>query len=657
MFSQLKLQLHSRFNKLAQGELFYVNVDREKIWELYLAGFPEDERQSHNCNCCKSFLRQWAGIVSTTIGHDKISVWDLISVEGYEQSINNIADYIHSLPITDVFLNEFASCGTDKNFDGKREVIWEHFHITLPSKFVNKRNIDSVRGEKRTDKEVFHRALNEITLDAVDTVLELIAQNSLYKGKEYESLIKHFRVAKLQYEDVPTNNKDNFAWYNSLKVSQAVCRIKNSSIGQLLGNLSEGMDLDTTVGKFEQMVAPTNYKRPTALVTPKMVEQAKEKLEQMGLTDSLERRFANEADLNVSDILYIDKKSSITGDVFDDLSKNSPVNPRTFSKTEEITIKDFIEKVLPGSKEIEVLLENKHLPNMVSLLTGASTAKSLFKWDNLFSWSYTGGITDSIKERVKAAGGNVDGVLRVSLSWHNYDDLDLHIIEPDGNRIYFSDKKSHLTGGQLDVDMNAGGGNTREAVENIVWTDERKIPNGNCKIIVNNYSKREAIDAGYEIQVEYRGEIFNYSCRTSPTNGANHTVNEFKLNADGTITFREPMEGSVTSKEKWGIKTNVFHKVKQFMLSPNYWEKQTGNKHFMFFLENCINDESPRPFFNEFLKEEFTENRKVFEILGSKIKVEPTTNQLSGIGFSETNRNDLIVKVKGQFIRTLKIIF
>lgn len=50
--------------------------------------------------------------------------------------------------------------------------------------------------------------------------------------------------------------------------------------------------------------------------------------------------------------------------------------------------------------------------------------------DNNFSWAYTGGITDSIKERVKQAGGNVDGELRISLSWFNFDDLDLHVIEP-----------------------------------------------------------------------------------------------------------------------------------------------------------------------------------------------------------------------------------
>ena len=36
------------------------------------------------------------------------------------------------------------------------------------------------------------------------------------------------------------------------------------------------------------------------------------------------------------------------------------------------------------------------------------------------------------------------------------------------DHIYFGNKRG-WTGGQLDVDMNAGGPRTREAVENVVW--------------------------------------------------------------------------------------------------------------------------------------------------------------------------------------------
>ena len=43
-------------------------------------------------------------------------------------------------------------------------------------------------------------------------------------------------------------------------------------------DLSEGVDLDTAVTKFEKVMAPTNYKRPKAIFTKRMVEEAEKEL-------------------------------------------------------------------------------------------------------------------------------------------------------------------------------------------------------------------------------------------------------------------------------------------------------------------------------------------------------------------------------------------
>ena len=94
------------------------------------------------------------------------------------------------------------------------------------------------------------------------------------------------------------------------------------------------------------------------------------------------------------------------------------------------------------------------------------------------------------------------------------------------------------------------------------------------------------------------------------------------------------------------------------MFSPNYWDDRTvGNKHYFFMLDGCLNEDKARGFFNEFLIEELNTHRKVFEVVGSKMKTEESTNQLSGLGFSSTQRNYILARVKGSFSRTIKITF
>lgn len=652
-FTSLKAPLMENFNKRFKDlPLFTVELDRDNIVETYLNSFPEELRQEHNCSCCKSFLRQFAGIV--TIQENKmVTLWDNLQVEGFQDVINNINEYVHSLPVSGTLLADTKKAGTDKNTDPKTGITWQHFFLELPNNVVAKKaDIPTRKGEARTNKEVLQRGLEELTLEATETVLELIGQNSLYRGKEFEPLLKAFALVQRRFAKAV--DKNNFCWEAASESGGSLARIRNTAIGTLLIDLSAGMDLDQAVTRFEKVVAPTNYKRPTALVTPRMIEDAKSKLSELGLLEALNRRYAVETDIQVCDILFKDRAQAIT-DIFDTLSKETLVNPKSLTKVEEISIEDFLANVVPTAKSISVLVENQHLPNFVSLLTSQEPdAPHLFKWNNNFSWSYTGAIADSIKERVKAAGGNVIGELRTSLSWYNHDDLDIHVVEPNNVLISYMSKLSPSSG-KLDVDMNAGMGRSRTPVENIIWTDKAKMKEGTYKVYVHNYSRRENTDGGFVVQIECGGETFDFEFKTNPKNNEKQLIVEFEYFKTEGIKFKGETKSNMVSKDKWGLKTCQFCKVTNLMLSPNHWGGQVGNKHFFFMLEDCISDEAPRPFFNEFLKPEMDENRKVLEILGSKIKIEDSNNQLSGLGFSDTKRSDIIVKVTGKFTRTLKV--
>ena len=65
------------------------------------------------------------------------------------------------------------------------------------------------------------------------------------------------------------------------------------------------------------------------------------------------------------------------------------------------------------------------------------------------------------------------GDIQISLSWNNYNDLDLHCVDPKGEEIWFSHTISAQTGGVLDVDRNAQAPYTPTPVENIYCAGPR----------------------------------------------------------------------------------------------------------------------------------------------------------------------------------------
>lgn len=92
-------------------------------------------------------------------------------------------------------------------------------------------------------------------------------------------------------------------------------------------------------------------------------------------------------------------------------------------------------------------------------------------------------VAAGIQKRVQAAGGKT-GEVQFSLSWHDHNDLDLHVIVPRGRRIFYGARRSSC-GGELDVDMNVKP-ESAEPVENTRWLQGRAL-SGRYTVIVRWY--------------------------------------------------------------------------------------------------------------------------------------------------------------------------
>jgi desulfoferrodoxin (superoxide reductase-like protein) len=655
-FPEFSTKIHATYEQMSQGELYV--VDLPDIFEIYLTAFPSGtnplfrERTQHDCNCCKQFIRRVGIVVSIEDGKRK-SIWDTPGLPSpYDVVAKILSEHIKQQPIRSLFRTKERVYSTPFNRDNyDTSIQWNHLYARIANRHFTA-TPEAARGQADGDIQVYRRGLNELKPEAIQTVLDLIADNAIYRGKEFESSVLNFYRLQTGYYDA--TDEEAYIWSTYL---HGAARIRNTAVGTLLVNLSDGMEIEEAVNKYEKTVAPENYKRTSSVVTKRMIEDAGKALQSLGLEGAIKRRFAKITDVDINDVIFVDnsvqellKGGTVLSDLLADVAKpqvKKIENPTVVSADE------FFEAILPGAKSVDLLVENRHLPNFVSLTAPAEeNTGNLFKWNNDFAWSYDGEVTDSIKQRVKKAGGNIDAQMRVSLAWFNRDDLDLHVHEPNGRHVYYHNKC-----GILDVDMNAGIGHTREPVENLAW---EHLKDGRYNIQVHQFTRRETADIGFTLEVENAGRIHQYSYDRGVSGWIDCLAIHVK---DRVITdihvLDDKLKGGSQPTQKWGVTTETLVRVDTIMTSPNYWGGNgTGNLHYFFILQGCKNPEPVRGIYNEFLKGSLTPHRKVFEILGSKTKCQPSDEQLSGVGFSST-KHDVVKAIvqRDDGTRAYEIVF
>lgn len=772
-FTVVKHAVSAQFERMkAEGVLYQVSLaggeetdpeqrlaaTRDALWTAYLASFPEGtnpvyrERTDHDCACCRHFVKVLGGAVAIVDGA-VVSIWDFPETGTYYDEVAAaMRELVRSAAIDNVFLHVEETAGTDKSFERVMDGLdaakfndrvameererssvtakaWDHFFVRLPAfAKATKTDMGPRLSQHRSTFDVLRRALDEISLEAVDTVLELVAQNSLYKGEENRFTLAAFRALKAEYDKLANDAGGElstaagreyqaralalFVWRAATYASTSVSRIRSTAIGTLLIDLSgapartyeagecasticaqrgfrhvhEGagpLDVEDAVARFEAMVAPQNYKRPTALVTKAMIDRARAKIEELGFASALERRYAVMDDVAVSDVLYVDRGvARLKGqkDAFAALAETLTEAPRAYDKVEEVHVDKFLAEVLPGAKRLEVMFENRHAGNLVSLVAPVDPgSRGMFKWPNDFSWSYAGDVTDSIKERVKAAGGAVVGDLCCRLAWDYKDDLDLHMLEPEASRrtaslrplpgyhiSYGNRRVLSPNGGTLDLDANGCDGQRDDPAENIVYADRLRMGEGTYQLYVHNYNRRST-GSGFTVEVEFDGTVHTLTHPKALRTDQRVDVATVEYSRAAGFKLKPGKEVSTVqaSRELWGLRTQAFQRVSMAMLSPNYWgawpdEAQpagVGNRHLFFMLDNARNAEGARGFYNEFLSAELEPHRKVMEQVGARMRTDESDRQLSGLGFSSTRRDSVLVRVTGALARVVRVTF
>jgi hypothetical protein len=715
-FEKLNNLIQEQFSLMCNtGKLFISSINGDELWDTYLNSFnPKEifrdpESSVDKCNHDKAFIRTYGNVVALDSDNNIITMFD-INVEGtrYEYSIVNMRNALINAPIKGVFSVHYEdllklpyekTSKTQKLYQlgykpsykqyTKEEVdkfgvveegtiyTFYHFYVYIPKRFVlfGNESLGAHYGNLNTSHELFLKGLS-IPLETLQVVRDLMVQESLLRADIYQSKVEQFLSIKQEYESL-TDNKLNWTWKKFQDIPFA--RFANELIGTTCIDLAEGKDINKVCEAFNKRVDSANFMKVKPPKNQAQIDAATKRIVELGYEDSFKRRFATVDDINngttINEIIYTGAnniKPSNKGTLFANVKPSAPKDlsrhkKAEFDKVEEVSIETFLEQILPGAKSIEVLLESSFSNNLVTMTTSNDKeCKPLFKWSNPFSWTYNGNLAAKsfIKEAVKSAGGNVEGMLRSSLVWNESSndstDLDLHCRQPNGERIYYNtlfrkDKGGKLSscGGLLDLDIISPNG--KLAVENIYFESLSKLKQGAYLFYVNPYTKSNS--QGFKFEIEYDGNTFNYEYN-QPVRDDVH-IAEVMFDGHSSFSIKhllEPISSSV--KDLWNLSTNQFHKVNLMCLSPNYWgDNAIGNKHYFFFLDGCHSDTAMRSFHIENLNSELLQDRKVLEVFGMTDKLEPSDKQLAGLGFTNDSKETLVVKIEGSFKRTVRIRF
>lgn len=196
--------------------------------------------------------------------------------------------------------------------------------------------------------------------------------------------------------------------------------------------------------------------------------------------------------------------------------------------------------------------------------------------------------------RIRMQRENVNGgELHISLIWNDIADLDLHVITPSDEHIYYANTESSC-GGWLDVDMNRSDNVSLEPIENIFWA---LSPSGHFKVYVHNFCNRtddntvftnENRKVPFRVRLVKEGSIEWFE--GSVGYNENITCFEFNNNGSGAVGpfIVIPPNDCDATFEELCIKNNVTYKPGNGYYALKKTEKISPKKELV--LHNKDND-------------------------------------------------------------------
>lgn len=414
---------------IADGRhLFLTDIEPAGLWGAYILAFMEDkaDQQYHTCNTCRHFIERYGNVVVINDdGTVEPALWhEDITPARYREAVKAM----RRLVLTGIVTGPLVS--SEEVLGHAKTGIWSHLHLRLPQDYVFPKTKVQTAGQKaaelREDHKNMKRALAEFPLELLNKALTLLEQDALYRSEKVRGPVAWLQ--SLQNALVVTKAKgkvrDNIIWQAVASAPTGYCHPRSSMAGTLLEDLEKGLDFENVSKRFAAKMHPLAYQRPQAAPTAGNIKRGEEIIEKLGLTRSLERRFARLDEVQTIWKPKAQEAAPTTGGVFGHLKpKDTTELPSMSVPPTHITFEKFVKTVLDKATALEVYVSGGRMPFYGTVTAEHADAPPIFQWDSLenrnpVSWyTYNGG---SSAEQWGIAGGKfhpVSGVMLQPTMW------------------------------------------------------------------------------------------------------------------------------------------------------------------------------------------------------------------------------------------------
>lgn len=296
---------------ITDKKLFNIGKDASKaLWFKYLELFSQDNRQFHRCDCCRDFIVNYGGLCYISDdGTAKSAFWNEEVVNPlYAPIVKQMASYVESSKIPNVANSILASSfistpllaqDTRLGFKEKGETIegsgvyWNHLYADLPEgyKTVEADDVGNVKRAMLNNVYMTKHMLDQWEIPLVNRLKTLLETKEIPGSDKFLKKIEDLLAVYNKTKDIKNQRSKANLIIREASHNYGMGSLKNSPIGTFVEDVKKGKSWNAALAAYKEQVDPTKYMRSTAEVDDNQISVANKLIDDLGVRDSLERRF------------------------------------------------------------------------------------------------------------------------------------------------------------------------------------------------------------------------------------------------------------------------------------------------------------------------------------------------------------------------------